>query len=147
MFYCHPLKNILKVGCLSCMFICFTAHINFLKTFYWRIVALQCVSFCYAAKSIRSTYTFIPLFQISFPSKLPQSNQLSSLCYKGGRFSSVIYFIHSISSVYMSIPVSQFIPPLLPPWCPYVCSLCLCPCVCFAGLYWNYRDCINSIDF
>ena len=31
------------------------------------------------------------------------------------RFSLVIYFIHSINSVYMSIPISQFIPPLLSP--------------------------------
>ena len=49
------------------------------------------------------------------------------------RFLWVIYFIHV--SVYMSIPISQFIPPPprppSPPWCPYVCSLHLClflPC-------------------
>ena len=45
------------------------------------------------------------------------------------RFLLVIYFIHI--SVYMSIPISQFItpPPLpatFPPWCPYVCSLVVC---------------------
>ena len=33
-------------------------------------------------------------------------------------------FIHS--RIYMSIPVSQFIPPPLPLWCPYICSLHLC---------------------
>ena len=44
------------------------------------------------------------------------------------RFSLVTYFIHS--SVYTSIPVSQFIPPLLPAWCPYICTLCLCLCFC-----------------
>ena len=39
------------------------------------------------------------------------------------RFSLVIYFIHSINSVYMSIPIFQFIPsPSFPPWCSYVCS-------------------------
>ena len=42
------------------------------------------------------------------------------------RFLLVIHFIHI--SVYMSIPISQFIPPppppaTFPPWCPYVCSL------------------------
>ena len=42
------------------------------------------------------------------------------------RFSFVIYFTYSINSVYISIPISQFIPPHLPPWYPYVCSLCLC---------------------
>ena len=39
------------------------------------------------------------------------------------RFSLVIYFIHC--SVYMSIPISQFLPPpSLPAWCPYIGSLC-----------------------
>ena len=33
--------------------------------------------------------------------------------------------IHSISSVHMSISISQFTP-LHPPWCPYVCSTHLC---------------------
>ena len=38
-------------------------------------------------------------------------------------FSLVICFIHSISSVCVSIPVSQFLPSsCFPPWC----SLCLC---------------------
>ena len=38
----------------------------------------------------------------------------------------VIYFIHI--SVYMSIPISQFIPPpdSFPPRCPYICLLHLC---------------------
>ena len=46
------------------------------------------------------------------------------------RFLLVIYYIHI--SIYMSIPISQFIPPpptppplppLSPAWCPYVCSM------------------------
>ena len=47
------------------------------------------------------------------------------------RFLLVTYFIHI--SVYMSIPISQFItsppaptPATFPPWCPYICSLHLC---------------------
>ena len=48
------------------------------------------------------------------------------------RFSLVIHFIHS--SVYMSISISQFIPPLhFPPWCPYICSLRLCLYFCLAN--------------
>ena len=44
-----------------------------------------------------------------------------------GMFPSVVYFMHSISNVYVSIPVSQFLPPhSFPPWYPYICSLCLC---------------------
>ena len=41
------------------------------------------------------------------------------------KFSLVTCFIHR--SVYMSIPISQFIPPTpFLPWCPYICSLWLC---------------------
>ena len=51
------------------------------------------------------------------------------------RFLLVIYFIHV--SVYMSIPISQFIPPLpaFPPWCPYICSLHLCLYFCLANRF------------
>ena len=73
----------------------------FFKKFYWRIVALQCfVSFyCTTSSHIHS-----PLLLISFPfryyialSRVPCATL-------------VIYFIHSIYCVYVSIPVSQFIP-------------------------------------
>ena len=37
------------------------------------------------------------------------------------RISLVIYSMHS--GGYMSIPVSQCIPPPFPPWSPYICSL------------------------
>ena len=50
------------------------------------------------------------------------------------RFSLVVYFIHSINSVYTSIPTSQFHPPHLPfPTYPYICSLRLCLYFCFAN--------------
>ena len=55
------------------------------------------------------------------------------------RFLLVIYFIHI--SVYMSIPISQFIttppphPATFPPWCPYVCSLHLCLYFCPANRF------------
>ena len=51
----------------------------------------------------------------------------------------VIYFIHI--SVYMSIPIAQFISPppppptTFPPWCPYVCSLHLCLNFCPANRF------------
>ena len=48
-------------------------------------------------------------------------------------FSLVIYFIYSINGVYMSAPVSQFIPPPYPPWCLYFCSLHLYLCFCLAN--------------
>ena len=54
-----------------------------------------------------------PLFQICFPFRSLPSIEQSSLCYSW--FTLVIYFIYS--SVYISIPISQFILPFLPPWC------------------------------
>ena len=56
-------------------------------------------------------------------------------------FSLVIYFIHSISCVNMSIPISQFLASLsFPPWYPYVCSLRLC-------LYFYFANKIIYIIF
>ena len=50
------------------------------------------------------------------------------------RFLLVIYFLHSIKSVYMPVPISQFIPPpLFPPWYPYIGSLYLCLYFCFVN--------------
>ena len=48
----------------------------------------------------------------------------------------------SNSSVYVSIPNAQYIPPSLPPWCQYVCSLCLCLYFCFAN---NVNLFLNSL--
>ena len=50
----------------------------------------------------------------------------------------VNHFIHI--SVYMSIPISQFMPSpppptTFPPWCPYVCSLHLCLNFCPANQF------------
>ena len=53
------------------------------------------------------------------------------------RFLLVIYFIQI--SVYMSIPISQFIlptpRPAFPPWCPYICPLHLCLYFCSANRF------------
>ena len=47
---------------------------------------------------------------------------------------SPIYFTHSINSVYVSTPISQFLPShLFPAWYPYVCSLYLCLYFCFGN--------------
>ena len=60
------------------------------------------------------------------------------LIFLYSRFLLVIHFLHI--SVYMSIPISQFIPPpppppTCPPWCPYVCSLHLCLYFCTANWF------------
>ena len=62
----------------------------------------------------------------------------SYFIFSYSRFLLVIHFIHI--SVYMSIPISQFItppppPPTFPPWCPYVCSLQLCLYFCPANQF------------
>ena len=81
-----------------------------------------------------------PLFRISFPFRSPQSSEFPVLY---SRFSLVIYFIHSINSAYMSIPISQFIPtPPFLPWNPYIHSLCLSLYFCFA----NKFICIVLLD-
>ena len=53
------------------------------------------------------------------------------------RFLLVIRFIHI--SVYMSVPISQFItsptPATFPAWCPYICSLHLCLYFCPANRF------------
>ena len=76
--------------------------------FYWNIIVWQCcASFCCTQSESSISIHISPPFWISLPSKSPQQ---TSAIYS--RFSLFIYFIHS--RVYMSIPISHFIPsPLL----------------------------------
>ena len=56
-------------------------------------------------------------------------------------FSLVSYFMHSINTVYMSIPISQFHPPtLFPTWYPCIYSLHLSLYFCFVNkiIYTNF---------
>ena len=88
---------------------------------------------------LNQLYKYIyPLIPISFPFRSPQSIK-SSLNYTIG---SHWYFILSISSVYMSIPASQFNPLLLPPCIHLFLSLCLFFYFCFA----NKFKCILFLD-
>ena len=48
--------------------------------------------------------------KVEFPKKIKNKSIEFPVLYN--RYSLVICFIHSISSVYVSIPVSQFLPPL-----------------------------------
>ena len=49
-----------------CLFVCFLKHL------YWSIIALQwCVSFCFIAKWVSYTYTYIPIFPPSCVSLPP----------------------------------------------------------------------------
>ena len=82
--------------------------IYFLIIFYWSIVDLQCcISFCYTAKWISYTYTYIHSFLDSFPIQVITEYWVEfPVLYS--RSLLVVYFIYS--SGYMSIPISQFIP-------------------------------------
>ena len=77
-------------------------------------------------------YKHLPFFWISFPFRSPQSTEQS-------RFSLVSYFL-CISSVYMSVPISQCTPSPFPPWHPHICSLCLSLYFCFVDkiVYTNF---------
>ena len=90
--------------------------------FYWSIVALQCCfSFYCTEKWISYTYTYIPSF-FGYPSHLGHHRALVEFPVLYNRFLLVIYFMHSINNISVSISVSQFIPTLFYSWFPYVCS-------------------------
>ena len=98
----------------------------------WNTVALQCCRASALQQSESAAHIHLPLF-FGSPFHLSPYRALSRefpVLYI--RISFVICFLHSINSIYMSIPSSQCIPPF-PPWCPYICSLCLCLCFCLAN--------------
>ena len=83
--------------------------------FYWSIVDLQCcVSFRCTAKWVTYTNTYIHSFLDSFPISVITEYWVEfPVLYS--RSLEVTYFIYT--SVYMSIPIFQFIPsPYLTPW-------------------------------
>ena len=90
--------------------------LHFLKiNSYWSMVDLPCcISFCCTAKWVSYTYTYIHCFLDSIPIHVITEYWVEfPVLYS--RFLLVIYFIYS--SVYVSIPLSQFIPfPIFPPW-------------------------------
>ena len=84
----------------------------FLKNFYWSIADFQwCVSYRCTAKWISYTYTYIHSLLDSFPIQAITEYWVEfPVLYS--RSLLVIYFIYS--SVYVSIRISQFIPPFPP---------------------------------
>ena len=81
------------------------------------IIALQrCVRFYRTEKWVSDMYTYIPSSLDSLP---VYTEHWVGVPVLWSRFSSVIYFMHSIVS--MSIPVSQFIPPLPSLFVLYIC--------------------------
>ena len=74
-------------------------------------------------------YTYIPSLLSFLPIQVTRRHRVGFAALYS-RFSLVTCFKHSINSVCMSIPISQFIPPS---WYPCVCSLRLCVSFCFAS--------------
>ena len=97
------------------------------------MVALQCcVSLHCTTKWISHTHNRYPL-PFGLPSHLGYCSALGEFPVLYSMFPSVVHFRHSINNVYVSIPVSQFLPPYpFPPWYPYICSLRLRLYFCFA---------------
>ena len=79
------------------------------------IIALQCYVI---EKWITYMYTHL---SSSFNSGHPEHWVEFSELYS--RFSLVLYFIHSVSGIYMSVPISQFIPiPPFPIFLHFICT-------------------------
>ena len=126
--YQHPLTSALFYtnSFLKYLFIFIVAYIF--------VVALQyCASSCCTAKWTSHMYTHIPSI-FDFPPIQVTTEHRVEFPVLYSRFSLVIYFIHT--RVYISIPISQFIPPLpFPRWCPHIYSLHLCLYFCFANRF------------
>ena len=103
----------------------------FFNHVFWSIIALQwCISFCFITKWISYTYTYIPISppscisltpSLSHPSRWWQNTELISLC---GCFPLASYF--TFGSVYMSVPLSHFIPAYPSPPCVLKSILYVC---------------------
>lgn len=80
---------------------------------YWTIVALHTVLLVSAVSKVHqlSIYVYPLVFWISFPCRSPPSTEFPVLHHM---LSLVIYLIQGVESVYVSVPISQSIPPSLP---------------------------------
>ena len=137
--YMHKEKLMLPTFC----FFCLKKPTNLQNIFYEFLLEYNCFTmlcqfltyskvnqlYIYIYTHIHiHTYIF-SLFWISFPQVTTEHSIEFSVLYS--RPSLGIQFIHNI--VHMSIPFSQFIPPLFLPCYLYICSLCLCLYFCFAN--------------
>ena len=108
--------------------------LSLFKMFIGVIVSSQCMLVSAVQQSESALHIHVsPLFLCFLPI------QVTTKCWVEfpelySRFSFVIYFIRS--SVCMSIPISQFIPPAsFLPLCPITCSLSLCLNFCFGNSF------------
>ena len=88
-----------------------SGHLSLTFFFSWSIVALQCCWFliyCKMYSHFGLMYTHIPSVLDFLPIQVTTEDKVEfPVLYS--RFLLVLYFIHSIHSAYMSVPISQFI--------------------------------------
>ena len=93
----------------------FYFHLYFLH-FYLFLLLLEYSCFIMLGQfllysKVNQLYIYIQPLIFVFASYLGQHRALSLVPVLYSRFSLVTYFLHSIDSIYMSVPISQFIPP------------------------------------
>ena len=93
---------------------CYYFHFFYVLKFLlqYSCFTMLCYLLSYKVNQLH-VYIYPFFFGISFPFRSSQSIEWSSLCYTVG--SHQLFFIQSSNSAYMSIPISQFIPPHYPP--------------------------------
>ena len=131
---CAPQSIVSEDTCLPLIITTF----NF---FYQSIIPLQCfVSFCYTTNEVNQLYVYLyplSLGPLSHHPPIPPiqvtTEHRAELPVLYSMFLLAIYFMHG--SVYMSILISQFIPPSPSLPCPHVHSLHLCLYSCPANRF------------
>ena len=91
--------------CFRKLEMAFFFHLFFIFLLEYSCFTMLCQFLLYS--KVHQLYVYIYSLFFGFPSRLSYCRTFLVLY---SRLSLVIYFIHSISSVYMSIPISQFIP-------------------------------------
>ena len=83
---------------------------------------------------VNQLYVYIyPLF-VGFPSHLGQHRALNRVpCAIKQGLTSYLFYTQQCIHVNPNLPIHPT--PPYPPWCPYVCSLHLCPYFCFANRF------------
>ena len=96
------------------------------KFFNWFSLEYSCFTMLFLLYSKMNRHTYMYITSLDFLATQVTTVHSVELPVLHSMLSSVIYFTHSINSVYMSIPISQFLLPCPPHWHPYIWSGHLC---------------------
>ena len=103
----------------------------FIFNFYWKIIGLQyCAGFCHTSTWVSHRYTYVPCILNLPPISSPPHPTSVGFHRAVGWAPCVTQQIplaicFTYDNAYVSMLLSQFIPPIPPVLCPRVCSLCL----------------------